>query len=97
MLNGLVLMKYDNHRAGMMVMVKRCDNNPARRNTKATLDVLNSTQKNRFCSSFMTEQRNADRIPKTMKTILYFQYSNNDETYTYHSESRIATAVAIDY
>ena len=52
-------------------MVKTCDNNIARRNAEATLDLLSSTQKNMSCSSSdMAQKRNGDRIPKAMKTIL---------------------------
>ena len=41
-LNGLVLMKYDNHINRNNGKLKRCDNNTVRGNTKATLDFLSS-------------------------------------------------------
>ena len=64
MLTRLVLMKYNNCKNRSTVMVKTCDNNIARRNTKATLDLFE------FDILDMAQKRDGDRIAKAMKTIL---------------------------
>ena len=47
-------------------MVKTCDNNIARRNTKATLDLFEFDIEEQV----MAQKTNGDRNPKALKTIL---------------------------
>ena len=73
MLTRLVLLKYNNNykNTGSTVMVKTCDSNIARRNTKAPLDLFEfDIEETGPVVVYMAQRRNGDRIPKAMKTIL---------------------------